>query len=125
MTKEELKLEAENKLDEWSDPDMGCAEGYCYAEVADFMFRFAESREEHIEELKKANETLATMNNDMWVELEKKRAESQGITNKLHQLIKAKDLIRNIIRVTWKEGWNYSLDWKVKAEQFLEEVEND
>lgn len=85
------------------------------------MFRFAEPREKRIEELKKANETFATMNNDMWVELEKKRAESQGITNKLHQLIKAKDLIRNIIRVTWKEGWSYSLDWKVKAEQFLEE----
>lgn len=30
-----------------------------------------------------------------------------------------KDLIKNIIRVTWGEGWNYSLDWKVKAEEFL------
>lgn len=39
------------------------------------------------------------------------------------QLIEAKDLIRNIIRVTWGEGWSYSLDWKVKAEQFLKEVE--
>lgn len=74
-------------------------------------------------QLKEANGTLATMNNNMWVELEKKRAESQGITNKLHQLIKAKDLIRNLLRVTWGEGWNYSLDWKVKAEQFLSEVE--
>ncbi len=35
------------------------------------------------------------------------------------QLTKAKEIIRNIIRVTWGEGWNYSLDWKVKAEQFL------
>lgn len=35
-----------------------------------------------------------------------------------------KELIKNIIRVTWGEGWNYSLDWKVKAEQFLnDEVE--
>ena len=34
-----------------------------------------------------------------------------------------KELIKNIIRVTWGEGWNYSLDWKVKAEQFLSEVE--
>ena len=41
------------------------------------------------------------------------------------QLNKAKDLIRNIIRVTWKEGWNYSLDWKVKAEEFLKESKND
>jgi len=53
MTKEEqLKEEAENKLDEWSDPDMGCCEGYCYSEVADFMFRFAEPREKRIAELK-------------------------------------------------------------------------
>ena len=39
------------------------------------------------------------------------------------QLEKAKELIENIIRVTWGEGWNYSLDWKVKAEQFINEVE--
>ena len=45
-------------------------------------------------ELKEANQTLATMNESMWVELEKKRAESQGITNKLHQLIKAKEIIK-------------------------------
>ena len=38
---------------------------------------------------------------------------------------KAKGIIKNIIRVTWGEGWNYSLDWKVKAEQFLEEMENE
>jgi hypothetical protein len=37
------------------------------------------------------------------------------------QLTKAKEIIENIIRVTWGEGWNYSLDWKVKAEQFLKE----
>lgn len=36
-------------------------------------------------------------------------------------LEEAKELIKNIIRVTWGEGWSYSLDWKVKAEQFLEE----
>lgn len=35
------------------------------------------------------------------------------------QLTKAKDLIRNLIRVTWGEGWNYNLGWKVKAEEFL------
>jgi hypothetical protein len=37
------------------------------------------------------------------------------------QFIEAKDLIRNLLRVTYGEGWNYSLDWKVKAEQFLKE----
>ena len=35
------------------------------------------------------------------------------------KLTKAKELIKNIIRVTWGVGWNYSLDWKGKAEQFL------
>lgn len=45
-------------------------------------------------ELKRANETLYTMNNNMWVELEEKRAERQGITNRLHQLIKAKEIIK-------------------------------
>lgn len=36
-------------------------------------------------------------------------------------LTEAKDLIRNLLRVTYGEGWNYNLDWKVKAEQFLKE----
>ena len=35
------------------------------------------------------------------------------------KLVEAKEIIENIIRTTWGEGWNYSLDWKVKAEQFL------
>ena len=48
--------------------------------------------------------------------------ESNADTN-YDQLTKAKDLIKNIKRVTWEEGWNYSLDWKVKAEQFLKEIE--
>jgi hypothetical protein len=38
-------------------------------------------------------------------------------------LTEAKEIIENIIQVTWGEGWNYSLDWKVKAEQFLKDVE--
>lgn len=38
------------------------------------------------------------------------------------QLFKAEDIIRNIVRVTWGEGWNYSLDWKVRAESFLKEI---
>ena len=37
------------------------------------------------------------------------------------QIEQAKEIIKNIIRVTWNEGWNYSLDVKVKAEQFLKE----
>ena len=38
------------------------------------------------------------------------------------ELTKAKSIIRNLLRVTYGEGWNYSLDVKVKAEQFLGEL---
>ena len=37
----------------------------------------------------------------------------------VNKLKEAKDLIRNLLRVTYGEGWNYSLDVKVKAEDFL------
>ena len=69
-------------------------------------------------------------------ELKKENTELKGIkdvatliraNNKLvsksQQLTDARKLIKNIIRVTWGEGWNYSLDWKVKAEQFLKDFE--
>jgi hypothetical protein len=55
-----------------------------------------------------------------------KKAESKKdvtIRQQKKQLTKAKELIENIIRVTWGEGWNYSLDWKAKAEQFIKEIE--
>lgn len=41
----------------------------------------------------------------------------------LDKLDEAKEIIRNLLRVTYGEGWNYSLDVKVKAEQFLKECE--
>jgi hypothetical protein len=63
--------------------------------------------------------------------LEKENAELKKRVDNLYnsdcwasdQLTKAKEIIQNIIRITWGEGWNYSLDWKVKAEQFLQEIE--
>lgn len=78
-------------------------------------------------ELKEANQTLATMNNDMWVELEKKRAESQGITNRLHQLTKAKEIISEFMKYEINE-YDGSLEihfeeLKKQAEQFLKEIE--
>ena len=38
------------------------------------------------------------------------------------QIIKAKAIIRDLLRVTYGEGWNYSLGVKAMAEQFLKEV---
>ena len=51
------------------------------------------------------------------------RGANKQIANLEKENAELKELIKNIIRVTWGEGWNYSLDWKVKAEQFLKEVE--
>ncbi len=48
-------------------------------------------------ELKEANKILAIMKNDMRVELEKKKAECQGITNKLYLLTRAIDLLRKFL----------------------------
>lgn len=91
----ELEQEAEKYLDKKYLKDMGvrnpCRKAYL-AGAEPREKRIAELEKENVQ-LKEANETLATMNNNMWVELEKKRAESQGITNKLHQLIEAKELI--------------------------------
>lgn len=93
-----------------------------------------EYNNERIAELEEANKTLATMNNNMWVELEKKRAESQGITNKLHQLIKAKEIIKDYMIIV--KGGNITacsvpeenrcinvLKLNEQAKQFLSEVE--
>ena len=51
------------------------------------------------------------------------RGTNKQIANLEKENAELRELIKNIIRVTWGEGWNYSLDWKVKAEQFLKEAE--
>lgn len=61
------------------------------------------------EELRQAANFQMSSNMDRYFKL--KRQEEK--------LIKARGLIRNLLRVTYGEGWNYSLEWKEKAEQFL------
>ncbi len=94
-------------------------------ETIDSLERQNSKYEEKIAELEKENAGLeAEIENDrdlptvaymQGAEMQKKKDEKQ--------LAKAKEMIKNIIRITWGEGWNYSLDWKVKAEQFLKEIE--
>lgn len=76
-------------------------------------------------QLKEANQTLAAMNESMWVELEMKRTESQGIMHRLHQLIKAKEIIENLIdALETIDGEQVRELTEVKeAERFLSEVE--
>lgn len=66
------------------------------------------------------NKALNSMNKALEEERDKYR---NMVFDKDEQLTKAKDILRNVIRVTWGEGWNYSLDWKVNAEQYLKDLE--
>ena len=73
---------------------------------------------EKIEALEKENTELKKWKKDTI----KARGNDYMAWSKMYdKLTKAKDLIRNLLRVTYGEGWNYSLDWKVKAEKFLKE----
>lgn len=60
---------------------------------------------------------------ELKVQLDFMECACDGAAEMYNDLKVARELIENIIRVTWGEGWNYSLDWKVKAEQFLKETE--
>lgn len=115
MTEEELLKEAEV----YADWFWGASPSVMRA-LAKAYVKGAEPREKRIKELEA-----------QIVSLEKENAELKSIAdfqtsrsmNRYFQLTKAKDLIRNLLRVTYGKGWNYNLDWKVKAEEFLKEME--
>lgn len=85
---------------------------------------YADIAEKRIAELKKENKELKAINEGYC--RSRDRLASIGLPTfmsckeTVNKLKEAKDLIRNLLRVTYGEGWNYSLDVKVKAEQFLE-----
>ena len=79
-----------------------------------------QAKDNQIEELE---ESLECAEHNCKVKQEYNDKQYQYGLKILEQLDKAKDLILNIVRVTWGEGWNYSLDWKVKADEFLKEGE--
>ena len=96
-----------------------------------WFMRWREVKREELEVFSKIEE-LEKENAELKAEIENDRdlpavAYMQGAEKQKKkdgkQLAKAKDLIEDIIRVTWGEGGNYSLDWKVKAEQFIKEIE--
>lgn len=132
MNIEELKKEAEEKAGVYFDSldidhgNVSDAPFSAYDIVTAYekgALDFAEPREKRIAELEEANKTLVTMNNNMWVELEKKRAESQGITNRLHQLIEAKEIIKQLMRaIPYGSGKLVTKSYD-RAEQFLQENE--
>lgn len=146
MTREELEKEATECATEYTNRFWGKKESLdrtCTMDnFKDGYLAGAEPREKHIEALEKENAELkkqcdildkslitSTNNNikrqkiidELKEKLEHRNCVDCSNYGSNIKLLKAKELIKNIIRVTWGEGWSYSLDWKVKAEQFLEE----
>ena len=101
IMREELKQKAEERWQKWFDK--GSPET-----IPELLVDFATEATKELQKENKRlrlNEQLAVSNSKVF----------------LKQLTEAKKIIKNILRVTYGEGWNYSLDWKVKAEAFLKE----
>ena len=95
--------------------DLDTALEDCTESLTDARIKIKELEKENAE-LKEINEGYCR-NRDRLVSIGLPTFMScKEIVNKLKE---AKDLIRNLLRVTYGEGWNYSLDVKVKAEDFL------
>lgn len=75
---------------------------------------------QYIKELKEENKELKVKYDTCLRENTGLKIHSAYVEKKLPE---AKELIRTLLRVTYGEGWNYSLDVKVKAEQFLKGCE--
>lgn len=83
------------------------------------ILRKAVAELEYLAELEKEYTKLLEQCTNLGAALNTKYAIEEQLKAKL---VEAKEIIKNIIRVTWGEGWSYSLDWKVKAENFLKEI---
>lgn len=127
MIKDELEKEVKDLW--WNDNN--CSGALPTEKIYDcgYLAR-AEPREERIVELESTNKKISDECHKLVDSLEKKQNENELLETQNIKLqaevsrltiknSELKELIKNIIRVTWGEGWNYSLDWKVKAEQFL------
>ena len=89
-------------------------EDKCLAQKIQYIKELKEENAELKEEIKN-NEDLATVAYMQGAENQKKKADKQ--------LTKAKEIIKRLLQATYGEGWNYSLQVKVEAEQFLKEYE--
>lgn len=89
-------------------------EGKCLSQKTQYIKELQEENAELKDKLSNLA-SVAGVRLANWQKYEKENAKLKEQNNK------AKELIRNIIRVTWGEGWNYDLGWKVKAEQFIKE----
>lgn len=116
-------------------------EGKCLSQKTQYIKELQEEKAKLKDKLKNL-ESVAEVRLANWQKYEKENEELNKELGKLegkiadltseyyelenfknNEINKAKELLRNIIRVTWGEGWNYDLEWKVKAEQFIKEIE--
>lgn len=80
-------------------------------DLADYQFNYPT-----IKELQKENAELKEHHKSVCDTLTNTHRHIRG------KLAEAKAIIRDLLRVTYGEGWNYSLGVKAMAEQFLKEV---
>ena len=120
MTKEALEKEAGESW--WNDNN--CSGGLSTKKIYICGYlASAEPREKRIAKLEKENADLKEINEGYC--RSRDRLASIGLPTfmsckeTVNKLKEAKEIIRNLLRVTYGEGWNYSLDVKVKAEDFL------
>ena len=104
MTKDERMKEIVK-----ASPDFGKRVGYKMCVVDEFH---------DIKELLEENAELKKQIENFQKYLDSRNC-YRGCAETWEKLTKAKEIIRNLLRVTYGEGWNYSLDVKVQAEQFL------
>lgn len=120
--KEKFKRYVNNRLESLEKENEKLRTKYLQATDEGTSWAHLKSLEQENAQLKEANQTLATMNKSMWVELEMKRAESQGIMNRLHQLAKAKEIIKDLLLMAKVENLERNYESVDEAKQFLSEV---
>ena len=127
MTKDELKQEFEKYLKDstdYYDPREPLTE----RKLLQMWLDCAEPREKRIAELKAYNEKLLDGDiekHNKIAELKEQHYADCKLVDKtseiIDQLDRAKEIIKWLLKETYGEGWNYSLQVKVEAEKFLKE----
>ena len=88
---------------------------------------FLDKLEKEIAELEAYNEKLLDGDiekHNKIVELQNRNGELAGQKASLERWLgEAKEIIKRLLKATYGEGWNYSLQVKVEAEKFLKELE--
>ena len=115
-----LYEELMNELGFVSEKELGKVEGK-FADLTSEYYELENLKNNEIAELKDYRlKTLAENQTDV-------QKYAVNLEHKLswydEQLLKAKEIIKRLLKATYGEGWNYSLQVKVEAEKFLKECE--